>query len=303
MDSKKITLISLLQNRVTELCEKGDTQEAIHAASAAVEKAEKELSSDVDSIEIFASTLEVRANLYREVGEYEKARADYKQAIDQLEGRLDLAAQLGSLHAGYGAAHDALDQPEKAIVDWEKAMHFFEKSQPPSPLDVASMANNLAFLKKSQGDTDGAENDFLKALEIMHRTVGQNHPETATVCNNLGALYLQAGYDEQAREMHLMSLDVRKKHFGESHPETAQSYNNLALALIKTGDSALAKRHFEAALSGIESCGKEQADELESIAENYINHLNKEGADGLARLVEKRVNDTLKKWGREIALA
>jgi tetratricopeptide (TPR) repeat protein len=99
MESTKVNLITILRDRVGELCSDGNFAEAKHCANAAVEKAEKELSSDVDSIEAFASALEVRGDLLRSMGEMEAARDDYKQSIDQLEGRLDLSAQLGRLHA------------------------------------------------------------------------------------------------------------------------------------------------------------------------------------------------------------
>lgn len=297
MEFTKVNLITILRDRVGELCDEGNFSEAIHAANAAVGKAEKELSSDVDSIEAFASTLEVRGDLYRLTGEWEKARDDYRQAIDQLDGRLDLGAQLGRLHADLGAVHDELNNIDRAVTHWEEAIRFFEKASPPAPLDVASLSNNLAYLKKSQGDMDGAENAFLKALEIMHRVLGQHHDETASVCNNLGALYLQSGYYEQAREMHLMALDARRKLFGDQHIDTAQSFNNLALALIKTGDPAVAKRHFESAIDALESWGPEAKEDLLSVSDNYLNFLRTDGAEGFANLVEQRVNDTLAKWG------
>ena len=296
MESTKVNLITILRDRVGELCSDGNFAEAKHCANAAVEKAEKELSSDVDSIEAFASALEVRGDLLRSMGEMEAARDDYKQAIDQLEGRLDLSAQLGRLHAGLGAVHDELGNVPLTIELWEQALYFFEKAQPPAPLDVASLSNNIAFLKKSLGDTDGAENAFLKALEIMHRVLGQSHDETACVCNNLGALYQQSGYYEQAREMHLMALDARKKSFGENHLDTAQSYNNLALALIKTGDPALAKRNFEFALNSLEACGPDAIDEIQSVCDNYLYFLREDGSDGFANLIQERVKDAIARW-------
>jgi len=175
-------------------------------------------------------------------------------------------------------------------------MNCFEKADPPASLDVASLSNNIAFLKKSTGDFDGAENSFLKALEIMHRELGPNHDETASVCNNLGALYLQSGYNEQARDMHLMALDARRKVFGEQHIDTAQSYNNLALALLRTGDEATAKRHFESAIDALESCGPEAFEELESIRDNYLDYLRRDGAEGYANLVEQRISEIIVKW-------
>jgi tetratricopeptide (TPR) repeat protein len=296
MDSSKMTLISILRDRVGELCEEGNYSEALHAANAAVAKAEQELSPDLDSMEVFSLALEVRGDLYRQIGEPEQARDDYRQAIDQLNNRLDRCTQLGRLHADLGAVHDELDNAERAMHHWEVAISFFEKTTPPSSLDIAALSNNLAYLKKLTGDLDGAENALLKALEILHRELGAHHDETACVCNNLGALYHQSGHHEQAREMHLMALEARRKLYGETHLDTAQSYNNLALALIETGDPELAKDHFECAINALSQCGPEAQDELLSISENYVEFLRSDGADAYVDQVEQRVQQTLAQW-------
>jgi tetratricopeptide (TPR) repeat protein len=296
MESTKVNLITILRDRVGELCEQGNFSEALYVANTAVEKAEKELNTDLESIATFASALEVRGDLFRQTGEWEKARADYRQTIDQLDNRIEDATELGRLHAYLGACHDQLNHLDRAIHHWDLAISYFEKATPPAQLDIASLSNNLAYLKKEQGDVDGAENAFLNALEIMHRVLGQNNEETASVCNNLGALYLQSGYFEQAREMHLMALDARRKLLGDHHIDTAQSYNNLALALIKTGDTAVAKRHFESAIDALESCGPDASEELSSVGDNYLNFLRQDGAEGVANLVEARITDTLAKW-------
>ena len=199
----------------------------------------------------------------------EEARDDYKQAIDQLDNRPDRCAQLGRLYAGYGAVHDQLGSSERAAELWQQAIHYFETAEPPASLDIAALSNNLAYLKKAAGDTEGAEAHFLRALEILHTELGPDHEETAAVSNNIGALYQGSGYFEQAREMHMMALEARRKLFGETHPDTAQSHNNLALALLASGDKTWARRHFEKALSGFESLGIEYAGDLEAVAENF----------------------------------
>lgn len=296
MNSSKLTLITILRDRVGELCSNGNYSEAMHAAHAAVEKAEMELSSDDDSIEIFALTLEVRGDLYRQIGDLEHARDDYRQALDQLDSRLDRCTQIGRLHADLGTVHDELDNLERAVHHWEVAISFFEKEKPPANLEIAALSNNIASLKKAMGEIDSAENFLLKALEILHRELGSSHDETASVCNNLGALYQLSGFHEQAREMHLMALEARREIYGEAHLDTAQSYNNLALALMHTGDPELAKSHFESAIHSLSDCGPEAQEELVSISQNYIEFLEVGGAEAHVTQVQKRVQKTLAQW-------
>lgn len=293
MDSPTATLITILRDRIESLRAGGNLEEALHAASASIEKTQQSLGTDLDSIDAFASSLEIRAEILRELGRFDAARDDYRQAIDQLDNRPDRLDQIGRLYAGLGATMDSLGQPERAAVYWEQAIHHFEKHDPPLLLDIAGLENNLGFLKKSAGDIDGAETHFLKALEILHSQLGQQHAETASVSNNLGALYQASGFYEQAREMHMMALETRRALLGEEDPDTAQSHNNLALALLSTGDRAWARRHFEKALAGFESLGLDYADDLEAVADNYCDFLRSEGEDALADIIAGRVREVL----------
>lgn len=293
MDSPTATLIGILQDRVEALRSAGNLSEALHAASAAVEKSQQTLSPNLDSIDSFASALEIRGDLYRELGNFEMAREDYRQAIDQLQERPDRFGQVGRLHAALGAAYDGMDMEERAVSHWQRAMEYFEKSEPPLLLDVAAMANNLGFIAKANGDLDTAESSFLKALEITHSQLGQEHEQTATVSSNLGALYQAAGYHEQSREMHMIALETRRALLGEEHPDTAQSHNNLALALLNTGDRSWARRHFEKSLAGYEALGPEYAPDLEAVASNYCEFLREEGEAHLADVIAGRVRDVI----------
>ena len=293
MDSPTATLIGILQDRVEALRAAGNLNEALHAANAAVEKSQHTLGPNLDSIDAFASALEIRGDVQRELGSYEEAREDYRQALDQLQDRPDRFDQIGRLHAGLGAAYDGMEMEERAVSHWEKAIEFFEKNEPPLLLDVAAMANNLGFIAKANGDLDAAESHFLRALEIVHSQLGQEHEQTATVSSNLGALYQAAGFYEQSREMHMIALETRRSILGEEHPDTAQSHNNLALALLNTGDRSWARRHFEKALAGYEALGPEYAPDLEAVASNYCNFLREEGESNLAEVIAGRVREVI----------
>lgn len=293
MDSPTSNLVQMLRKRIDSLIAEDNIAEAIHAASAAIDKCQQVLGPDLDTVDAFVDVLEIRADLLRQTAEHEKAREDYRQAIDQLDDRPDRFMQLGRLHAGLGAAHDALGEPERAAVHWERAISFFERNDPPSPLDVAAMANNLGYLKKSAGDHDAAENAFLKALEILHEQHGPDHEETATVASNLGALYQMTGHPEPAREMHMIALEARRKLFGDTHPDTAQSHNNLALALSSTGDRSWARRHFEKALHAFEELGRDYHSDLEAVADNYCALLREDGEEVLAATIAGRVRDVV----------
>lgn len=292
MDSPTATLISILQERVETLRASGDLEEALHAANAAVERAQYTLGPDLDSIDAFANALELRGDIHRQLGNFELSRDDYRQAIDQLQERPDRVAQIGRLHAGLGAAYDGIGREDKAGEHWILAIEFFKLHEPPLMLDVAAMDNNLGFLYKAADNLEMAETHFLRALEILYSQAGKDHEQTATVASNLGALYQVAGFAEQSRQMHEIALETRRKLLGEEHPDTAQSHNNLALALLSTGDRAWANRHFEKALADFEALGPEYHKDLEAVAANYCDFLREEGESQLAELIANRVKET-----------
>ncbi len=291
METPTHSLLQILSERVERLLAEKNYDEAVHAASAAVEKAQQLLSSDPATVDDFVGALELRAELYRSLRRMEEAQEDYKQAIDQLDNRDDRVLQMARLHATYGALHDEMGRPQRAADLWRKSLELFERAEPPAPLDVILMANNLAYVMKKEGNFDDAETYFLKALELCHKALGPDHEETATVSNNLGALYLSSGYYEQAREMHMMALEARRKALGDRHPDTAQSHNNLALALLQTGDRSWARRHFEKAMAIYEDLGRAYLPDLEAVSENYCQFLREEGEESSANRVETLVRD------------
>ncbi len=151
MDTPTANFIQMMQERIDTLREEGDLHEAIHAANALVEKCQQALGPDLDTIDSFVTGLEARCGLLLEVGKFEEAVEDAKQAIDQLDSRPDRIAQLGRLHAMLGAAYDGQDRPERVIESWQKAVEYFEKHDPPLLMDVAAMTNNLGFTAKAGG--------------------------------------------------------------------------------------------------------------------------------------------------------
>lgn len=293
MDTPTANILQIMKERISTLREEGNDKEALHSAGALIEKCQRALSTDLDTIDAFAGALETRAEIYLALGEVAESIEDAKQAIDQLDNRPDCCAQLGRLHALLGSAYDSQGRHERVIESWKKAVEYFEKNEPPLMLDVAAMTNNLGFTAKAGGDLDSAEDFFLRSLEIMHAEVGLKHEETAAVSNNLGAVYLAAGYLDQAREMHMIALETRRELLGEMHPDTAQSHNNLALALSQTGDRAWARKHFEKAFAAFEELGAYYADDFDSVSSNYCDFLRAEGEDEVADDLEKRVRERL----------
>lgn len=296
MESGTTNLLNMLQARVKKLCEEGNWNEAMHAATAGVEKAKGALSDDQESIVALAVSLEVNGDFLRQYGDLEGARQAYLESLELLSGvEGSHNEQRGRISASVAVVYDSDGNEDEAIRFYERGIELFERMDPPALLDVADLCNNLAYIYKSRGDFDSAENLYLKALQICHQHLGENDEETAAVCNNVGALYLAAGYYEQAREMQMMALEARSATFGEKHLETAQSHANLALALCETEEQPDAKKHFEEALSIYEEQLKDAPMDYATVSNNYAEFLRTSGDEKAAVAIEKRAGKKLKK--------
>jgi tetratricopeptide (TPR) repeat protein len=289
MNTDTLQPLDALKQKIETLLEQGNPSDAVHEATQHVEQC----GTQPGQPSALADALETRADLLRRISAHEQAREDYEKAIALLSDDGAHFIQLGRLHAGLGASCDALGAPEKAAEHWGKSIHYFENHNPPAMLDVAAMANNFGFLKKTEGNFDAAETAFLKALEILHVELGEHHEETATVACNLGTLYHDAGHHEPAGKMHRLAMNARSKLFGDEHPETAQSHKYLALVLVNAGEHIEARHHFEKALHAFESLGKAYYDDLNEVAHRYCDLLRADGETDMAEIIANHVRSII----------
>jgi len=285
----------MLHDRVRQLCEAGKWEEAMHTANTAVEKSRAALDDDSKSMEELSASLEVKGDFLRQYGNLEEARKAYFEALELLEGNAEYTEHMARISASVAVVYETDGNTDESITFYERSIELFQRMDPPSLIDVASLCNNLAYIHKTCGDLDTAEGLYLKALEIYHDILGADAEETAAICNNVGALYLAAGCYEQAREMFTMALEARRKVFGEKHLETAQSYANLAAALSYINENKGAKKNFENSLKIYESKVREAPMDYATVSSNYAEFLRDQGNEKAAISVEKRASKSLKK--------
>lgn len=269
MESGNTYPFQALESRVNDLMENGKVDEALKAANTSVEQVRLSESEKKLGKQELSLSLEIKADLHRQIGEYEIATQDYEESLSLLGNDFAHDESIGRICASLAVLHDLNKDTMMAKSRYERAIACFERLSPPAILDVADLSNNLAFVYQAEDNFDHAETLFLKALRISHEHLGQNHEQTALLCNNVGSLYFKVDYEDQAREMHVMALDIRMKIFGENHLETAQSYANLALVMVKKNDAAAAKNYFDKALDAYEENLEKGLEDYEIVAANY----------------------------------
>lgn len=112
----------------------------------------------------------------------------------------------------------------------------------------ADLLDEVAELRRLQGDFEAATDIARDALAIRVDALGPDHPRTAISLTTLGVLARELGRTTEAEDYHRQALRIRREHFGEDHAYVAESLRNLALALHGGGRLAEARQYYEQAL-------------------------------------------------------
>jgi tetratricopeptide (TPR) repeat protein/CHAT domain-containing protein len=177
----------------------------------------------------YAKSLNNLANLYADMGQYDKPLPLYEQALAIKKKVLgeehpDYANSLNDLAILYAY----MGQYDKALPLFEQALAIRKKVLGEDRPSYTSSLNNLANLYSNMGQYDKALPLYGQALVIKKKVLGEEHPNYANSLDNLAVLYYQMGQYDKALPLYEQALAIRKKVLGEEHPDYALSLNNLA---------------------------------------------------------------------------
>ena len=134
----------------------------------------------------------------------------------------DVYLQLGL----YKKAYQALDSLKSVAIE-----QFGEKSDL-----MVNLYSDLGQAYLYLGQTDSAENYFIKAIKISRSIHGNNNPQIAGLYGNLGILYANLGKFDQALNLFEQALNIQKALYGEDNPNLLQTLNNLSYVYINLGN-------------------------------------------------------------------
>jgi serine/threonine protein kinase/Flp pilus assembly protein TadD len=189
-------------------------------------------------------------NVYRQLGEYDKAETMCREALTTRRKLLgnehpavavslnDLAlvlSQRGDYDGAEATQREALAIQRKRLGNEHPA--------------VATSLNNLATVLRKRGDLAGAEAMQREALAMQRKLLGNEHPEVANSLNNLAMVLSDRGDLAGAETMQREVLATQRKLLGNEHPDVARSLHNLATVLSQRGDNAGAESLFREALA------------------------------------------------------
>ncbi|HYG03931.1 MAG TPA: CHAT domain-containing protein [Chryseosolibacter sp.] len=194
----------------------------------------------------------IEGQLLTKLGDLYSYRSEFSNATKTLEQATEVlfhtagddtpeytsaAVALGILYMGQGKYPEA-----EGIFD--VALSILD----PSEVAYANVLNNQAYVYKSLGQFDRAENLFKKIRQLDSLAVGTQHPDFAVTLSNLTEVLTEAGKYAEAEKAIQLALDIQKKNKGDNTASYARKLNKLAHNYEKSGSPEKAIPFLEDAL-------------------------------------------------------
>lgn len=158
----------------------------------------------------YATYLNNFGYLHFVLSNFEEAARLHQEAMSLREHVLggihpDYAQSLVNLAAVYKATGDRIS----ASKLFRKALEIYRTRNDSRNPDYARCLDSLALISCAEdGNTRGAEQMFLEAMQMRENVLGKQHPDYATSLNNLGFLYDKMNRDIEAKKMFVESLNM-----------------------------------------------------------------------------------------------
>ena len=296
MPETPTSLLQILDERVHELLEAGQVNDAVRVAHTAVETARDASADDPSHLPELVTSLEVYGDIKGQLGHIAEAEALYVEALE-LDGKGEIPIeQQGRIRGHLAVLYDLNQLEDDAVPFYEEAISLLEEVNPPPKNEIAHLRNNVAMIYKNRDDQESAEGHYLEALRLLEAVHSKEHHEVASVYNNLGGLYQSASFTEQALEIHLEALEIRLKILPENDPDIAQSFCNLASVYHELGEFENAVKFYEKGINIYESVlARDISEDYMIASSNYSKLLADHGKARKAHALEKRMRKYLKR--------
>jgi CHAT domain-containing protein/Flp pilus assembly protein TadD len=245
LDGKDTALAKILYRNADVLEYSGNNENAADYLKEAliIQKSKIPLSPDL------ASTLHLLGIVNMNLGDYEKAKEYYNEALTLRqrlfgENNKDFASTLGNL----GNLSLVLGEYATAENLLKRALDIRKKVLGEQHRDYSVNLTALGNLYFYTGDNTKAESYYKLASSSIKKYLGETHPDYAMSLNNLGLMYFQTGKYNEAEFNFLQTVDAQKKIFGEDNADFASILNNLGLVYRNKGDYQLAENYHLKAL-------------------------------------------------------
>ena len=155
-----------------------------------------------------------------------------RERIEGLEGQPKLQAQLMRIMASSSTALGDLDL---SVPMLERALEMMEAEQPPDPVAISQVTNNLSEAHRQLGNLDEAEAYQRRTIDLATAAFGANDDRVAYLIGRLGVVLFDAGKAEEAIAIEQQALDIMRANGSEESSDAVDIRGNIGNALSRLG--------------------------------------------------------------------
>ena len=190
--------------------------------------------------------------LERELGNGEAAVELLRRAAKlQAEALGAEASMTASTRSILGVALTEIGRFDEARVELDEAIRVFELPQHRGHPDLATAYETSGLLLETQGDLDGAERAYQRALATREATIGRDHPYTAVSLMRIASVaYAREDFEAAIRH----GTEVQRILGAQSSSDQillGPSYGLTADARLRLGDVEAARKDAEQAVAAL----------------------------------------------------
>jgi nephrocystin-3 len=190
-----------------------------------------------------ARTFDALAQLYSEIGEFDKAFCLAEDAMAFSRDRYgDQHMEVAILENNLGRIFDRKKDFDQAYLHYEKALQISEALLGSGDALSLRLRSNLAMLLMNSGRLEEAKTRFMKVWEERKAIHGLSHPLTLKTSNSIGVCYQLSGDYPKASQWLEEAYEGQKNILGDTHPNTLVTLANLATLALEQEDTDRAER-------------------------------------------------------------
>ncbi len=262
-----------------------------------LDKADENIANELkNQPEIEAEVRSILGNSYMNSGIFEKALAQYQQALNinrKLFGEHSLPVA-DNLH-DIGMVKHYQGKFTEADSFYMKSIELYETLGDAPTRRYAESLNDHGLLLLDISQMDEAV-DWLQRSLSMFRQLG-DQDNIAIGLNNLGYAYDLMGEYENAEKIYRESLALNKKIYGEENIAVARNLNNLAAVLLSKGDTVEAVQMLDQSLAIRRQILGDEHPDVALAIHNLAHFLNIQGDYQQAEKLER---EALYRWEKAL---
>ncbi len=185
--------------------------------------------------EIQARLLQVFAETWYDLGDYQRGKASAERALELQRAVAPRSADVARTLLLLGNLHFELGEYLEAARLIDQALPIARAAEGARGALVARALNDLAGVQRRLTHFADAERLRREALEIYRLTLGDRNPETLGVMNDLAVLIGDEGHFAESAQLQEQTCRLMESAGGKTHADTLICWSNLARDLVELG--------------------------------------------------------------------